>query len=234
MSRRRSAEIQVFSLSFLDLLCCGMAGVTILWLLTTQGEEAYEETRYGYIHVWQSGVWHLNPRLGGQVIARDLRDGREVDLLDAAASAPYCESIGLLFSVTQENMVAAAGGLDRSIPAGRMTVGFDRKTKPLELLVRPAICRAPNDIHTIHVLIETQARRQRDAFVFTDRTSLNTAHSAASGSSDPATISFSRTVAAMPVPATDPNRNRTEFRFIIRGGRVRYVAAATGDAEYKP
>lgn len=60
MGRRRSAEIQVFSLSFLDLLCCALAGVVVLWVLLERPEPpAKPPEPFAIVSVSQFGGAHL-------------------------------------------------------------------------------------------------------------------------------------------------------------------------------
>ncbi len=59
MRRRNRSEVSIFSLSFLDLLFCGLAGVVLLWVLIEPPLAAEKQTQFQFISVRQYGKWHL-------------------------------------------------------------------------------------------------------------------------------------------------------------------------------
>lgn len=216
--RRRGAneEIQLLSTSFLDLLCCGLCSVVLLWVLAGSGQKARPDEPFGYVQVGQTGNWHWRTvELWSPEGKRKYLDiNRSLGPAELAKECTAAKSqLGLTVFVRK-------GSVGANDFAGLLMLAADRNTTDLEARVVFADeCDVDNDLHVIQVTGQSGPQRIEDAVVYLPGGSLQKARS-----SDAQLESRYQKHVRGAVPHQAGRELTLSFR--VRGGRIAYTPPA--------
>ncbi len=220
--RRRQAteEIQLLSTSFLDLLCCGLCSVVLLWVLTGSREKSSPDEPFGFAQVGQTGYWHWR----ATAIAVTSRDGKvkpkpiEMNAGQDGTTIEKQEMEARKHGLT----VFHRKGADKGF-AGMIILATDRNTADMNVRVSFTPCPIDYDIHAIRVLMHSGSQQAEDAFVYTEAAALERALAPRNAV---LRQRYAQTVRrALPV---SPGTSGAELRFEVKGGRIRYVPPLAG------
>jgi len=174
MARRE--EIQIFSLSLLDLLFCAMAAVTILWVLTGRGEPPQAKQQYGFVTVSQVGYWHLSAvqitdRNSGAVVLdvdRDRiseADSRSAFKDELTAKAEDLRARGLLLTLVSPKTSAGPGTTAPTF-AGKLIMSASEGGDSFRVRVEFEMCPNRVALHTISVNVMSEDGTEQDFLLF--------------------------------------------------------------------
>ena len=203
MTRKQTQEIKVFSLSFLDVLCCGMIAVMVLWMLIQRSDSPNEEVSSGFIEIWQSEFAHFDKA--------NIEGVDETGILTGTVNKPFD-----IFDAAFQKKAKFLSSFDSDGSGGvgaRLNLIFKKDTLPFRLKVKFDTCRSANRIHTAHIRIQTQGKLFSDSFVHTQDAKLASALLPTSTLTNEDRLSYEYEV--------DPAK--PEFEVLIGNGRYTYV-----------
>jgi hypothetical protein len=219
---RTREDIQIFSLSFLDLLCCSLASVVILWVLTGRSQPAHPKSMFAFAQIRQRGIWHF---AGMEAHSNDgsifymRRPGSTVNFEGTEKDPDQFR----LDAERQFGLLATMRGPDSDF-AGQVLLGATDRTKPAELVVFFEQCQADSDLHTIVVDIESRSTQAEHSFYFTREDLFKSAvQKAAAAGLGPASYPL------VPKPS---GTDVLQLAFSIDQGTIQFVPVATIDLSH--
>ena len=223
MRRRPPPEdIQLLSTSFLDLLCCGLCSVVLLWVLTGSGRKAPPDEPFGFVQVGQNGVWHwasaeVSPDDGKTWPYKLTNERSPIRQPRRDDSAAVKTKLGL-------TIAAHKGGDKNDEFSGLLILAADRRTAKLRVRVTFSACGIKGGIHIIRVTGQSGPRPIEDAFLYTEKEALDEALNADSATRD----KYGKSV-RVNIPGAISQQSKTSLTFDVTGGLITYKAPDAND-----
>lgn len=170
MKRRIRSEISIFSISFLDLLFCGLAAVVLLWVIIDPPSKTLSTTpnRFQFVTIGQTGLWHLKSIEIGLVTwtQAGLQSSRSLENADEFARSVLSDK-GMVASYSGPSRgPALPGGDETGGFAGSITFGANDETEDCEVRVTFMRCGLSNHSHHISVQSFSERGHSEAAFLF--------------------------------------------------------------------